>query len=125
MTSEELKEEVLKNKDESLEDMIYMLLNIDDNIDFDDCEECGNDIEICFTNKDIGIATIHVFLDEEVIEDEELFEEILDNCKCQEFGGLIEHEISYYVIVNDDNEEISGYKEFGFTDEEWRKLISR
>lgn len=125
MTPERLKEEILKNKDMSLEDMIYMLLNIDDDIDFDDSEECGNDIEICFTNGDIGIATIHVFLDEEVIEDEELFEEILDDCKCQEFGELIEHEISYYVIVNNDDGEIFGYKEFGFSDEEWRKLISR
>ena len=130
MTPEKLKEQVLKNKDVDLEEMLCFLTNYIDDIEFHDAEESGNgqDIEIYFSNEDkhvISDAIVHVFLDDEVLEDEELFDEILDNCKRENYHNLIKHSICYYVIVTDENGEICGHEEFGFSDEEWKKLISR
>lgn len=38
---------------------------------------------------------------------------------------LIRNSICYYVIVCDNDDELTGYKDFGISDDEWKKLISR
>lgn len=100
MTPEEIKALLLKNKDLDWEDMIALLEDMDESGDYPEVNESGDGFEVVFPELHVYVQ---INLDNDVLEDEDAFEEILDLAEQEIWDDISDHVTDFEVIIYDDD----------------------
>ena len=100
MTPEEIKALLLKNKDLDWEDMIALLEDMDESGDYPDINESGDGFEVVFSELQVYVQ---INLDDDVLEDEDAFEEILDLAEQEIWDDISDHVTDFEVVIYDDD----------------------
>lgn len=113
MTPEEIKELVLKNRDLEFSEFIELLQSIDEKNEGFVIEEYDCAIEIDFDG--IGVY-IHAFVEDEICGNEELYEEVVALAENEDWEGLEEKIIRFFVcVLNEDGDRITTHEDFFIT----------
>ena len=100
MTPEEIKALLLKNKDLDWEDMIALLEDMDESGDYPDVNESGHGFEVVFSELHVYVQ---INLDNDILEDEDAFEEILDLAEQEIWDDISDHVTDFEVVIYDDD----------------------
>ena len=123
MTPEKIKELVLENRELELSKFIELLQSIDNTNDGIIIEEYDCAIELNFEG--IGVY-IHAFVDDEICDDEELYQEVVELAQNEGWEELEEKIIRFFVcVLNEDGDRIVTHEDFFITQEDLIKLGSR
>lgn len=126
MTTKEFKNLKLKEYD-----FIEMMKILEEEAEIEDLyvsdDVLPEAVEIYFDGfEDKVSGYIHFFVTDEIVADEEKQEEIIELAEAGNWNEIDYNVIAFFVTVYDkDDNVIIEYKDFGMSDEEFRKLASR
>ena len=125
MNIKELIEEAKENR--TVNDLMNMLEEYD--IEFKNLEICNDaNVEIELTDFDGCSLLIHIWPTDEVIADEELLDEFFDECENENWDYVDDNIAGMYLLawkVDDIDNIICNYKDFGYTEEQANALSLR